>query len=507
MLKDLAMSLSLANLCFLITWNELLNSPIRRFNAGLAVLINVAALALVFWIAVTVARRSSGVLPMRLARFLFPLVLLFPIKTCARLLMPGKRFAIELLFLLLYILVVALFEVRPWHRMILNVSSACCLVLFPFCLITFYHAFRTLIPVPANHSAAQPTSSISASPRVLWLVFDEMDQRLAFEDRPATLHLSELDRIRAEGVYATNAYPPSDSTDVSMPALITGKLLSNAELVNQSKLVITPADSGEPADLSGHTNLFTRAADAGYRTAVVGWHIPYCSLIGQSVSSCTWVDHEPTTLVESMTKQLEALGGAVPLAADFVIAYQMEPQKRQMRRKQYQDYSSVLEAAKTVIIDPDVRLILVHWPVPHLPGIYNRRADSFELNVESGYLDNLRLVDRTIGELRRDLEKANLWDDTALLVTSDHWLRSFWKTMGPDPDDRIVPGDQDQRVPFLMKLALQYKAVTYDASFNTVLTHDMVLALLRGEISSPDSVLSWLDEHRSVSHSPYRFNP
>jgi hypothetical protein len=507
MLKDLAMSLSLANLCFLTTWNELLNSPIRRSNAGLAVLINVAALALIFWIAIRVARRSTGTLPLRLARFFFPLVLLFPIKTCARLVLPGKRFTIELLALLLSILLVALFEVQPWHRMILNVSSVCCLVLFPFCLITFYQAFRTLIPVPDKHSAAPLTSSTSTSPRVLWLVFDEMDQRLTFGNRPATLQLPELDRLRSEGLYAPNAYPPSDSTVVSMPALIIGKLLSNAELVNQSKLVITPADSGEPADFNGHTNLFTRAEDAGYGTALVGWHIPYCSLIGENVSSCTWVDHEESTLVESLTKQAEALGGAVPLASDFVIAHQMETQNRQKRRKQYQDYSSILEAAKKVTVDPDIRLILVHWPVPHLPGIYNRAADSFELTVESGYLDNLRLVDRTVGELRRDLAGANLWDDTVLIVTSDHWLRSFWKTMGPDPEDRIIPGDPDQRVPFLIKLAREEKAVTYDASFNTVLTHDMVLALLRGEISNSDSVLSWLDEHRSVSQSPYRFNP
>ena len=507
MLKDLAMSLSLANLCFLATWNELFNSPIRRPSVGLAVLINAVTLGLVFWIAITLARRSGRALPMRFARFLFPLVLLFPVKVFARLLLPGQRLIIELLALMLFILVIGLFEVRRWHRTILNASRAGVLVLFPFCLVTFYRASCTLIPVSDKPPAPRLPMPNTAAPRVLWFLFDEMDQRLAFSDRPATLQLPELDRLRSQAIYATNAYPPSDLTLVSLPAFITGKLLSNAELVSQSRLMITPADSGTPLDWGRQANLFTKARDAGYNTALIGGYIPYCSLIGDSVTSCSWVDYEPATLFERIQKQLQDLMGAIPLASDFVIAQQMELNDLLGRQKHFKDYSDVFEAARELVSDPGLRLILVHWPVPHLPGIYDRRTHQFEVNVESSYLDNLRLVDRTVGELRRYLEATGSWDNTVLLVTSDHWLRSFWKEMGPDPEDRIIPGDLDQRVPFLLKVAGQETAVTYDPAFNNVLAHDMVLALLRGEISSPNSVTSWLDGHRSVGHAPYRFNP
>jgi len=44
-LRDLAIAFSLSNLCFISTWNELLNSPIRRFNTGLAIIISVLMLA------------------------------------------------------------------------------------------------------------------------------------------------------------------------------------------------------------------------------------------------------------------------------------------------------------------------------------------------------------------------------------------------------------------------------------------------------------------------------
>jgi len=296
-LRDLAIAFSLSNLCFISTWNELLNSPIRRFNTGLAIIISVLMLAAVFWIAITLARRSTTSMALRLARFFFPLVVLFPIKEFIRILFPRQKLiVIELIFLVLAVLLVSLFEVRPWHRIILRVATNGVLVLFPFLVIGMYQAFWMLIPVAEKPLAPPLAAKSTSGKRVLWLLFDEMDQRLAFTDRPATLQLPELDRLRAQAVYATNAYPPSDATIVSMPALITGKMLSNSELVSQSKLMITPADSEAQVNWNSESNVFSKAHEAGYNTALIGWYIPYCNLIGESLSECHWVDHEQTTL-------------------------------------------------------------------------------------------------------------------------------------------------------------------------------------------------------------------
>jgi hypothetical protein len=61
----------------------------------------------------------------------------------------------------------------------------------------------------------------------------------------------------------------------------------------------------------------------------------------------------------------------------------------------------------------------------------------------------------------------------------------------------------DHRVPFIVKLAGRREPVTYSESFNTVVTHDLILALLRGEVSGSDSVVTWLNNHRAVADSPY----
>jgi hypothetical protein len=45
--------------------------------------------------------------------------------------------------------------------------------------------------------------------------------------------------------------------------------------------------------------------------------------------------------------------------------------------------------------------------------------------------------------------------------------------------------------------------VNFAAPFNTVLTHDLLLAILRGEVSDTKGAAAWLDRHRSIGRSPY----
>src|SRR5262249_56942805 len=56
--------------------------------------------------------------------------------------------------------------------------------------------------------------------RVVWLVFEELDQRIAFEARPPGLGLPELDRLRRDSLYADAARPPAGTTEVAIPALL-----------------------------------------------------------------------------------------------------------------------------------------------------------------------------------------------------------------------------------------------------------------------------------------------
>jgi hypothetical protein len=223
-------------------------------------------------------------------------------------------------------------------------------------------------------------------------------------------------------------------------------------------------------------------------------------------------NNDEITLKASMFLQAEGLISTVPLVpqagipviqrVDFVnrIVTTGEREKYTVR------YKRVLESALKAAVDPDLDLVLVHSPAPHPPGIYDRLKNDFSLESKNGYIDNLELVDRTTGDLRRAMESAGIWDQTTVIVSADHWWRTEMWSRGPfwtREDAAASGGKMDHRIPFLVKLAGQREQLTYTAGFNTIATHDLILALMRGEVSSPVSVADWLDRHRSITDSPY----
>jgi arylsulfatase A-like enzyme len=156
--------------------------------------------------------------------------------------------------------------------------------------------------------------------------------------------------------------------------------------------------------------------------------------------------------------------------------------------------------------DSALSLIMIHFPAPHFPYVYDRRKDDFTFESGVNYFDNLELVDRTFRDLRRVMERAGWWDDTVVLVSSDHWWKFYqWETIQPLTEEEKSATSEgiDYRVPFMLKLKRQRENVIYNPPFNTVLSQDLLLALLRGELSTPSDVTAWLDRHRSIGKSPY----
>jgi hypothetical protein len=318
---------------------------------------------------------------------------------------------------------------------------------------------------------------------VLWLLFDETDQRLCFDQRPAKVELSEFDRLRAESLSATNAFPPGDSTIVSVPGLISGRAFSNVAVRDLADLNVTLADSGEVSVLSRQPSVFSLAKGLGINSAVVGWYHPYDRLFGASVSSCAWYPlpaYEPEraeTLGETVVKQLDCLTGTLHI-----------------RRLQIELCRAMISETLKVVTNNNYGLIFLHLPPPHRPGIYLPDKDQytvFGMPKLSGYFNNLILADRWLGMIRRTMESAGQWDRTWLILSSDH----SWR------ESRLYDGRRDLRVPFIVKAPHASQPETYSEPLQTVLTHDLILAIFRGDIVNQSNLIPWLNGHRLEKHA------
>ena len=229
-------------------------------------------------------------------------------------------------------------------------------------------------------------------------------------------------------------------------------------------------------------SVFSSARQLGVNTGLVGWYHPYSRVLGLSLNYCAWFpigNIEPTRargFGASFRRQLCCL------AASFYY------------RKLHVDICrSCLAESVPLATNNAYGLVLLHLPPPHKPGVYlpeEKRFTILGLPKVRGYFNNLALADHCLGILRHALESAGQWDRTWVILSADH----SWR------ESQVFDGKRDCRVPFLVKAAGDNAPITYPAEFNTVLTHDLILAVLSSEITDQPHLLTWLDANRS-SHA------
>ncbi|HKX29753.1 MAG TPA: hypothetical protein VJ302_18835 [Blastocatellia bacterium] len=528
LIKDAVTAWSLSNLWFLGVWRVVLDPPAggyhlleppRRINAA-ALMLDVLLLAALFWAAAAGARRWLR------PELRWPARAIFLLACCAALNGVRAQFYGPLLarnliaalggtaFIILTILIsgLALLGLARWFRQVVSITQALVLILSPFALMTFSQSAWSLVKPRPTLAAARPESRTAGrvAGRIVWMIFDELDYRAAFAARPSGVELPEFDRLRGQALVAADAYPPAGRTLLSIPALVTGRLVAAARTTRDDELMLTFDGERAPVSWSSQPNLFSRTLAIGGRTAAVGWHHPYCRVIGNDLTRCAWselaneTDRHHPDLSRSMLDYLGRLRLTVPLIRQVFPASSsrglwLEPEHLKLVKW-------TIEQGTALVTDRNLSLSLIHIPAPHGPCVYDRRQRDFSIDGRCNYFDNLELADRIFGELRRAMERAGVWDETVVLVSSDHWWRVDQWPSGQSwtaEEEAVRAAGIDRHVPFMLKLKGQEQGSVYHASFNTVLTQDLLLAILRGELPSPPDVSAWLDRHRSIGESPY----
>lgn len=327
----------------------------------------------------------------------------------------------------------------------------------------------------------------SAPQRLVWIILDTLELRSVFGDRPEDLHVPEMDRLRAEGLFAESAYSPAARTQYSLPALLTGKVVRLALPAGQHELNLTFDGERESRRFSTVENIFSHARERGLRSGLVGWFHPYCRMIAWSLDDCfyhsaneLWEDHPVPDVLANMAIHLRAL---LPRKSPNVSVDAHEHLSR---------------AAERMVADESLDLVFLHLSIPHMPWIYNRKTKTTQYMGEKpdsveGYFGNVELADQTVGLIRRSLEKNGLWDRTAILVSSDHW---WWYFNTSNQPYRPRPGN-DFRIPYLLRLPGDHAPISLTTPFNTVLSHDLVLEILSGTIRTPEQAARWLEQNES----------
>jgi Sulfatase len=506
--------LSLANLCFYNAWTRILRPEDLSFQFQpftykplAAVLICVWALAILLWalhLAIVKFHAST------VARLVFPSFVVVPFLVSPLL---GGHIKIKI-FLGLALVLTALLR-TGWAIRFARGAVMWALPLLP---IQCMFAIKVALDHPAPQIISRksdPLARIGTSPpRIVWVIFDELDQTLAFSNRPDTVNMPEFDRLRHESFYATDTESPASWTNRSIPALIMGRFVADAHPKEDGDLNLMFTDSQTRHSWKEQSSVFQDARRLGRKTGLVGWYLPYCSVLSESLDYCyaapdagaspsiRKVDYDSSLPFskELVNEVREEEAGFLP-----EVRHTLEADEYSFVRYQHEEaYAAIRTRALKLVSDPSYGLVLIHWPIPHPFGIYRRSRTKGSMDHKADYLDNLELADQTLGLIRHTMESAGIWDESILLVTADHGYRRFlWSTL-PDweaEDAHASATITVNRVPFLLKMPREAAGVVYSRHFNSILTRDLFTAMLTGKIRGAEEVGNWIGLRTDPSSS------
>lgn len=509
--RDLAIALSLANICYLRVWSELLtynrsDTYLMEAPPGpaafMAAMASVLLLAGVLWALAVLARATLSEAAFRVAEIGFLVFLAVPLNSIRGLLSQHFPYLKSPLFELIgtggvvtmaiVLTVAGLACALLFHRRVAPVAGTVLTAFLPFCAVTFGQAIWKAAHYDAANFAARPPAPLlpaplllaTASPRVLWILADEWDYRLTFVDPDPTLQLPEISKLRGEVLFADHAMPPGPETPVSIPGYFTGRFVQSVAYDGPRELQVMYRGASEAVPWSTQPNIFARAREIGFNTALVDWFHPTCRVLS-GIGYCKW--WELAMQHNSMGRAFWQLLANQPRSLFETTMLSVFGQSLSVRQ-QVDTYHAILDDGLAVANDPKFGFTFVHLPIPHAPHAYDRRTGRFTLKNSPirGYIDSLALLDRTLGEIRRSMKAAGTWDKTTVLMTSDH----------PYREAEQLDGKSDPRIPFLLKLASQKEGRLYSQPFNAILTGDFLLAVLKGEVSDAAGAVGWLDQNR-----------
>lgn len=327
-------------------------------------------------------------------------------------------------------------------------------------------------PEPKIFSRNSPRPKVDA-PKVVWVIFDELDYRLLFDQRPEGLKLPELERLKSESIFFTKAYPPSDRTIHSIPSLLSGARWNVVE-VSDSDLKIKGNVNNPPnLKLTDIPNIFGLVKKMGYTTGLLGWYHNYCRIFKHDLDYCRRVPAGRFGYAENFW---DSVGSIFDRSLNF---------DKRVERAYVYNLNQLISRASKKIKYGRYSFLFVHLSIPHAPWIYDETHDTLSTQVSkepSKYFANVKLVDKTLGQLRKSMEESGDWNNATLIVSSDH----SWR------ESSNYDGKRDFRVPYFVKMP-DCKGAVMAQPTATVLTKEFILQIMSKGIRTTREAVSWFD--------------
>jgi|GEM_PF-624363 len=511
LVKTFCQSLGLASILLVMNYGDLLGGgadvrmhvPYALTGICMAQLADIFLLALLLFAVFVPLQRARFYPFARLAlAILLPVYVLYRDQYLVQFavedgLLPFLSVLWAVLLLLLY------FRFNLWYRRLMRLGDAMGVFLFVFALCSIAQLVWVMLwrpgpqqltatwsgPATGAHAVAASTAGPQprAHAKLVWIVFDELSYDQVFEHRAHDLALPNFDALRGQSTLFTDARPVGLKTVRIIPSLLTGHTVDDLRFGFDNRFRVHYEGVRGWHPVTGRQTVFGDAEQAGWRTAAVGWYNPYCTLYGDALGDCYFMNldridglmsqrdsvwRNTFSPLQQMVREVKA-----PARADRdICTYDV--------RQRYKTNVDLNREALEELGRDQADLVFLHMAVPHSPNIWSRAEDDYTQFCDSSYLDNLALADRMLGAFLQQLEASPRWKDTTLIVQGDHSWRMFlwdWLPAWTDEDDAASRNGFDPRPAVLIHLPGQSRPATDAAPWPILNVHTVVEQTLHGQ--------------------------
>jgi hypothetical protein len=389
------------------------------------------------------------------------------------------------------VLVTLLRKFPHWYRFAIRGGNAVGVFFAVFAIVSFLQLGFVMRWKPGpyqNHAAWATTPQPPRHhPKVVWIIFDELSYDQVFGHRAKDLSLPNFDALRSQSTLFTNTQPIGVKTVKIVPSLLIGHTVDDYHFSFRNRMWVHNLGEGESHPITGQDTIFGDAKKQGWRTSAVGWYNPYCTIYGDSIDDCYWmnldrIDGNMSQLASFWSNTYEPLKQVVrevkaPSRADRdTCTYDVRQRLKTAIDLQQHTYS--------MLRDDQSDFVFLHMPIPHSPNIWSRIEDNYTTFCDSSYLDNLALADKVLGRMMQILRASPRWDDTTVIVEGDHsWRTWIWQNLPAwtDEDDAEARHGFDPHPAMIIHQPGQTTPLTNDRPWSILNVHEVLEQTVKGQ--------------------------
>lgn len=274
------------------------------------------------------------------------------------------------------------------------------------------------------------SSSFSKQGSIFIFLFDGMDYNFLYsDDKTVSDKFPNMKDFSQVAVNYHRAISPGTTTRNAMTGLLAGRRFNPIKIIGDA--IYETDKNGDTIPVAiDKDNIFSHAQDQGFETIMYGNYLPYCQMIGPHLNHCRSFSRYNYSSVWYHFSILDPILATIHLwphrtPVDFLSGPISLRFHRQLLEQTYQLAILHMESTQPLFQ-------FAHFGIPHPPFIYDNSFTPWNNRQQpnpANYDKQLQYADRFFGRLLDSLRDANKFENSTIVILSDHAYRG---TSTPD---------------------------------------------------------------------------